>query len=90
MTTKEVKPVATETWVRTIALGVTMLNQLLVSFHRNPLPWSDTDVYTYLSLTATVLVSAWTYWKNNSWTPAAIKADEVLHKEQAKELLQDT
>jgi SPP1 family holin len=76
-----------DTWVRTIVLIFTLLNQLLVSMNYNPLPWSEDRAYEYVSSFATVAVSIWTYWKNNSWTKPAIRADRYLEHIKAQQTL---
>lgn len=69
------KNVKTETIVRTIILVIALVNQMLTALGKNPLPWSDEQLYTGLSTVATVAASAWAWWKNNSFTKAAIEAD---------------
>lgn len=74
----EKKTVSAETIVRTIVLVVTLLNQVLTMFGINPLPFSEEELYTTLTAAATVVATIWAWWKNNSFTSAAIAADEYL------------
>lgn len=74
----EKKKVSVETIVRTIVLAVTLLNQVLTMLGKNPLPFAEDELYALLTTAATVAASLWAWWKNNSFTPAAIKADEFL------------
>lgn len=67
-----------ETWIRTVVLAVSLLNQLLTVFGQNPLPFSDEAVYEGLSALVTVGASLWSWWKNNSFTAEAVAADEYL------------
>ena len=66
------------TIARTIALAVTLLNSILTSTGKNPLPYSDTDVYNGITAVATVIAAIAAWWKNNSFTKEAIEADSVL------------
>jgi SPP1 family holin len=79
----------TDTWVRTVVFGITLINQILISFNRNPLPWSDSEMYELVSLFASVVTTLWVYWKNNSWTHPAIVADEKMHEMKAKAELRE-
>ena len=74
----EKKKVSVETIIRTIVLAVTLINQVLTMLGKNPLPFAEDELYALLTTTATVAASLWAWWKNNSFTPAAIKADEYL------------
>ncbi len=67
-----------QTLLRTIVLVLALVNQLLTAWGKNPLPFSDEAVYEGCSAVLTALSSLWAWWKNNSFTPAAIEADRVL------------
>ena len=69
-----------ETIIRTIVLFVTLVNQILTVLGLNPLPFSETELYELLSLMATAGISLWSWWKNNSFTAAAVEADQYLKK----------
>lgn len=77
------KKVSIETVIRTVILVVTLINSVLTMFGKNPLPFSEDELYTVLSAAATIAVTVWAWWKNNSFTTEAIKADEYLHKLKA-------
>lgn len=81
------KNVSKDTIVRTVVLVVTLVNTLLTAFGKNPLPFSDTEIYQAISTVCTAAASIWAWWKNNSFTKAAIKADEYMHelKDAAKQ-----
>jgi len=72
--------VKTATIIRTIILFVTLINQTLVFFGKNPLPFSDEDLYGILSTVITIGATIWAWWKNNSFTSAAILSDELMHE----------
>ena len=80
------KKISKETIIRTGVLILTLANTLLSAFGKNPLPFSETDIYQAVSAICTVAATVWAWWKNNSFTPNAVKADEVLKqlKEQNK------
>ncbi len=79
-TTTPSAPVKTQTGtiVRTVCLTLALINQLLVAAGYKALPISDDQVNTVISTCITIGVSLWTWWKNNSFTKAAIKADQTL------------
>lgn len=69
-----------ETMVRTVFLLLSLVNQVLTGLGKNPLPFSDEAIYEALSAVATVAASLWAWWKNNSFTTAAVQADVYLEK----------
>ena len=72
------KKIPTQTIIRAIVLLVTLVNTILTIFGKNPLPFAEDELYAWLTAAATVAATLWAWWKNNSFTPAAIKADEYL------------
>ena len=70
------KNVSKETLIRTGILFVTLINSVLSMLGKNPLPFSDSEIYQAISAVCTVAATVWAWWKNNSFTNAAIKADE--------------
>lgn len=69
-----------ETLVRTAVLVLSLINQVLTVLGKNPLPFSDKAIYEALSAVATVAASLWAWWKNNSFTSAAVRADFYLQE----------
>ena len=67
------------TLVRTVMLVVALLNLVLTSFGKNPLPFSDEQIYTGLSALVTVAAALAAWWKNNSFTAAAIEGDKRMN-----------
>lgn len=75
--------ISAQTLIRTIVLAVTLANTILTALGKNPLPFAEDELYSLLSSIATLFASVWAWWKNNSFTDEAIKADEIL-KEMRK------
>lgn len=70
--------ISTETIIRTIVLAIALVNQVLTSMGKNPLPFAEDTIYELVTLLVTIGASAWAWWKNNSFTKAAIEADEYM------------
>ena len=70
--------VSTDTIIRTIVLAVALINQILTSCGKNPIPFSDEEIYEVVSILITVGASIWAWWKNNSFTQEAIEADNLM------------
>lgn len=76
-----------DAYVRLAVLVVLLGNQVLLILGFDPLPFDENQIYEGLSTVALVLASLWTYWKNNSITDEAVKADiylQELKKERKK------
>lgn len=71
------------TLARTIILVLALINQVLVITGHSVLPIQDEQVELLVSTAWTVVASLISWWKNNSFTTSAIKADEVLKQEKA-------
>lgn len=72
------KKVDKATIARTVVLIAALINQVLTMAGYNPLPWADEAVYEGVTAVLTVAVSLVAWWKNNSFTQAAIEADEKM------------
>lgn len=72
----ENETVKKQTIIRTIVLVITLFNSVITMCGINPIPFSDDEIYKGVSAMVSVVVSLWTWWKNNSFTKKAIKADE--------------
>ena len=70
--------VKTDTIVRTVILALALINQILTSTGRSVIPVSNEEISEAITLVVTIGASVWAWWKNNSFTKPAIKADEVL------------
>lgn len=73
------RKIKTGTIVRTVVLVFALINQALIIAGYHPLPFTDEEVGQAVSMLLTVAASIWAWWKNNSFTQAAIKADTQLH-----------
>lgn len=74
------KNVKKETLIRTIITAISMLNMILTMTGKNPLPFSEDELYIGLSAVAGFMSTVWSWWKNNSFSPEAITADEYLEE----------
>ena len=70
--------IKTDTIVRTIVLIIALVNQVLAIAGKEIFPVTEDQVYQIVSLIATIGASLWAWWKNNSFTKKAIKADKLL------------
>lgn len=69
---------------RTFVLFAALLNQFLTITGKNPLPFSDDEIYDGITMLLTTAAALWAWWKNNSFTKAAIAGD--AYKESCKHL----
>ena len=67
-----------ETIIRTITLALALVNQILTSTGHSVIPVSDDQIAEGISLAFTVGASLWAWWKNNSFTQAALRADLTM------------
>lgn len=72
--------VSGQTIARTAVLFTALVNQVLTIIGINPMPFSDNEVYETVTLIITIAASTAAWWKNNSFTQNALKADEILNK----------
>ena len=66
------------TLIRTILLVFALINQIFAVFGKSPIPIDDDTATNLISTAWTVIVSLIAWWKNNSFTDKAIKADKML------------
>ena len=55
------KKVSPDTIARTIILVIALVNTVLTMSGKNPLPFADDDIYTAVSIIATLAASAWAW-----------------------------
>lgn len=87
MESEEIMSIKTETIIRTVCLIIALINQLLIGLGKQPIPIEDKEIYTLVSTIVTIVIAMRCWWKNNSFTLPAIKADmymEELRKKGAK------
>ena len=71
------------TIARTACLALALTNQILTCFGVQVLPIEDSQLESLVTTGLTVAASLAAWWKNNSFTPAAIKADQTLKAYQS-------
>lgn len=71
------------TIARTIILIVALVNQILTVTGHAILPFDDETITETVSIIFTVITSIIAWWKNNSFTQAALMGDEVMRGEKA-------
>lgn len=85
---KEVKAIAnpknnkTQGIIRLIVLVVLLVNQSLISFGYNPLPFSEEQIYEGLSSVALVVSAIYSWWRHNNITPEAEAAQVELERKK--------
>lgn len=72
-----------DTIARTIILALALVNQLLSATGHAVIPIEDETIESLVSYIVTVVVAIWTWWKNNSFTQAALRGDQVMHEIKA-------
>ena len=78
----KIKP---ETIIRTIVLVLALANQVLAIYGKEALPITEDEVYQAITLIVTIATSLWAWWKNNSFTQPAIKADAYMEQLREEE-----
>lgn len=73
------------TIIRTIALAVVLINLLLKALGKPLIEFDEGSALVWLEYIIEVAIILVTFWKNNSFSPAAIKADEILKQLKAVE-----
>lgn len=71
------------TIVRTIVLAVVLLNLLLKALGKPVIDLDEGTIFYWLEFAIEIAVIIVTFWKNNSFSPYAIKADEFLKELRA-------
>ena len=77
---ENITKISVGTWVRGILSLVSIVNMALTAFGKTPVSVEYSELYTIISLIFTFIVGAASYWKNNSFTPAALQADQTYDK----------
>lgn len=77
---EKVKTISAGTWIRTAVLVLALVNQVLTMLGYSPLPFSDEQLTELLSTMFTIFAAGVAWWKNNSFTAAAIEADKTMKK----------
>lgn len=64
--------------IRTIILALALVNQILTTTGHAIIPITDDQITQIITLGFTIGASLLAWWKNNSFSKQAIKADEYL------------
>lgn len=76
-----------ETIIRTVVLVVALINQVLAICGKDTIPLYENDIAQIITLLVTIGSTLWAWWKNNSFTHNAIKADDYKeHLERLEEM----
>ena len=68
------------TIARTVISILALVNQVLTAMGHSVINISDENVNTLISTGFTIVSALIAWWKNNSFTQSAIKADEVMRE----------
>ena len=66
------------TIARTDVLALALANQILSVAGLSPLPIDSATLEPWVTTGLTTAAAVWAWWKNNSFTPEAIRADELM------------
>lgn len=66
------------TIARTAVLALALANQILSVAGMSPLPIDSATLEPWVTTGLTTAAAVWAWWKNNSFTPEAIRADELM------------
>lgn len=72
------RTVSAGTLARTAALGLALTNQLFSAAGKSVLPIDNAQLEQMISAGFTVGAALAAWWKNNSFTPEAIEADDFM------------
>ena len=78
------KKVSTATIVRTICLALALINQLLSAGGHSVIALHCETINQLVTTIITAVAARVNWWENNSFTPEAIRADELLDQMQGK------
>ena len=84
------KEVKKDTIIRTAILLLAIINNGLALFGKSPLPIDNETIVAVISFIFTTASAIWTWWKNNSFTEDAIKADKYLKDLKDLKKIQNT
>ena len=73
------KNITSGTIARTIVLALALFNQIMAVTGHAPLNITEDQTYQIVSLICTIGASGVAWWKNKSFTAAAIEADETMY-----------
>lgn len=77
--------ISAATIARTAALLLALTNQILSAFGKSPLPIESTTVEQLVTAGITTVAALINWWKNNSFTAAAVAADSYMARLKQKQ-----
>lgn len=77
------------TIARTVAVIGVLINQFLVIFGKEKLPFTEDEIYQGVSMVLSVGATLWAWWKNNSFTSAAIEGDNLKNALKNGDITED-
>lgn len=77
-----IKGVTAQTWARTLVLLLALISQLAVILGKRSEAIDIEQWQEYVTYALTVIGSVWAWWKNNSFTGNAQKADKMLRGDE--------
>ena len=78
-----IKGVSVQTWARPVILLLALSGQLCVIIGKKNGMLDQEQWQEYATFALTVIGSVWSWWKNNSFTAAAQKADKIMKGEES-------
>ena len=72
------------TIARTVILILALVNQVLTATGHSVINISDENVNTLISTGFTIVSALIAWWKNNSFTQSAIKADAAMKEDKSR------
>lgn len=80
MSENSIMTISAGTIARTICLCLALVNQILTAMGHSVINISDESINTLISTGFTIVTAIVAWWKNNSFTQSALKADEVMRE----------
>lgn len=79
----ETSKITSGTIIRSLVLALALINQILTSTGHSIIPITDEQIDSVVSIIFTVAASLVAWWKNNSFTKAAIEGDKTMKELKA-------
>lgn len=76
--------VSKETWIRTIALVLAIINKALAWYGKSPLPFDSDEIVQLVSDCILFVTAIIAWWKDNAFTVIAQKHNENMKAEKKK------
>ena len=80
--TNTTRSISAGTVARTAVLGLALANQILSACGKPLLPIDSEQLEQWVTAGITTAAALWAWWENNSFTQAALAADEVYEKQK--------